>query len=1156
MNTLFLQNKGFVLQNKGFVPRFLGLVGITLLGFGNHLGVALADGNPDVVGILASITRTEVASELGLTPDQLDRLKALVKQQENQSLNLALRELSPAERAAKMFAFVRGTEKMGYSILNSEQAAKVEQMRLRQLGLVALMDPEVGSLVGVTDAQVAKMQTILEGKKVLTKEFGAIKATAEVNKRMDGVLNDDQRAAWIALTGLTMNAETGEQTPVEETGPTADAVARAATPKKGPNDALMISFNAATWSDVLKWIASQAELSLQIDVYPTGTFTYRDPYKTYSVSEAMNIMNSVLIGKGYALLRKERVLMCIDLGSGESADVIKALIRELAELVPVEELDERGTFELAKTVFALQRLSVEEMEKELKSLVGGPGSVVPLTSSGQLLITETVGKLRLIRDAIKKAENPESGRASKIVKIDLHHVSADEVLGIARPLLGMKDGGNTSEDLSVSTDTFGNTLFATGSNDKLMKLKDLVTQIDIKPSETNSVVTVTEQPIIRRHSLVGSDPTTTMDIMQSQFAGQTNIKLTIDPKTNNIIAQATPSDHKIIDALIAEVAGQTSDFEIIQLDKMDTQAAMLTLERFYGKQSKDKDPSTIKGPLFSADATLRRIMVKGTKDEIEQVRRLLGKIEENGPNVSGLGESVRTLPYTGRSADRYLNQMDLLWQATKRTSRIRVLESKQLREKKARRNDSMNRGPFYELPEEETDSIDEADAPAKDRAKPPKSNRDARNKKSSPSNPIVKFASANPLSGDEPPTKNADNKQGDKAMDSEITIVRSPNGLVVSSDNPQALSEFDEVSRMVQDSLASGPSEPTVIHLEFITAAAAAELIKNIIAGESASGGGGSLLGDVASNVIGGGGLFGGLLGMGGSNASSASGAATSGDVVITPDARLNALWVQANPMDMQLVEELVEIIDIPESPVSIKTRGMTKLIYIQNAQVTDVENTIKQLFADRISQAGTPGAAAQPSPQDFIDALRGGGNNRRGSGKSELKEQTMSVSADKKNNALIVIAPPSLIAEVESIVKQMDDAAAGVEESVVVYSLGGDVNATIVQNALASMFGSSAKTSSTTNTPNPASQVSQNGQPPGGNPANFMNQFPRGGGFPGMGGQGRGGAPGGFPGGGFPGGFPGFGGPAAGQGGQGPGQAGQRGTGGGGQRGNRGAGR
>jgi hypothetical protein len=235
-------------------------------------------------------------------------------------------------------------------------------------------------------------------------------------------------------------------------------------------------------------------------------------------------------------------------------------------------------------------------------------------------------------------------------------------------------------------------------------------------------------------------------------------------------------------------------------------------------------------------------------------------------------------------------------------------------------------------------------------------------------------------------------------------------------------------------------------------------------------------------------------MGGGGSSASSASsGSSTaSGDVYITADPRQNALWVQANGLDMQLIEQLIEIIDTETGPVDIRTRGIPRIIYLETAPVAQVEATVKAVFADRLSSNAQAASQRPPSPQEFIEALRGGGGGgrNRGSAPKELKEQTMSITADTKNNALIVMAPKQLFDDVEALVKELDKTAEGAEDSVVVVPLGGEVNPTTIRNALSSVFGSQARTSTTSN-PQPATSSTNNPQASAGgfrgfNPANF----------------------------------------------------------------------
>ena len=66
------------------------------------------------------------------------------------------------------------------------------------------------------------------------------------------------------------------------------------------------------------------------------------------------------------------------------------------------------------------------------------------------------------------------------------------------------------------------------------------------------------------------------------------------------------------------------------------------------------------------------------------------------------------------------------------------------------------------------------------------------------------------------------------------------------------------------------------------------------------------------------------------------------------------------------------------------------RFITVRNASVNDVANTVRQVYAGRIaSESG--GQQRQPSPEDFIRALRGGG---RGGNSREQRgeEQKMTI--------------------------------------------------------------------------------------------------------------------------------------------------------------------
>ncbi len=144
----------------------------------------------------------------------------------------------------------------------------------------------------------------------------------------------------------------------------------------------------------------------------------------------------------------------------------------------------------------------------------------------------------------------------------------------------------------------------------------------------------------------------------------------------------------------------------------------------------------------------------------------------------------------------------------------------------------------------------------------------------------------------------------------------------------------------------------------------------------------------------------------------------------IVPDARLNALIIHANPIDMQMIELILEKIDRQESPEDIETVAKPMLIPVIYQSAKDVAEVVKSVFGDRIAGAqsssggrgGGGGGGGQPSPQDFINALRGGGG--RGGRESEAKSERskISIAVDAKSNSLVVIATPQDFMEVQIV--------------------------------------------------------------------------------------------------------------------------------------------
>jgi hypothetical protein len=393
------------------------------------------------------------------------------------------------------------------------------------------------------------------------------------------------------------------------------------------------------------------------------------------------------------------------------------------------------------------------------------------------------------------------------------------------------------------------------------------------------------------------------------------------------------------------------------------------------------------------------------------------------------------------------------------------------------------------------------------------------------------------------------------AEGSSIIIAPGPTGTVIASDDVEALDKLENLLRSISSLKPTGKQEYAVFYLKFARADSVAQTLDQIITG------GGSATGDLAGaamNAMGGGGFMGGLMGMDGGGESGA-GALGGGLMKIVPDARLNALLVQAKPAELDMIEEMLKILDQPGSPEEVLVQARPRLIPVFNTSATEIAEIVKQVYAERM--AGTGAAGGMPGPQDFFRQMmqnqggRGGRGGNRNNNAAAADTAKMSIGIDTRSNSLVVSAPDQLFTEVKELVETLDHAQTDAEKTIRVVTLK-RTKPTAMKAALSAIAGPAV--TSATNTAN----AQAGGQRPNFDPGQrdaFRQQMDMFNSMRGMGGPGGGfGGPGGGfggrgfggPGGGFGGPGGGFGGPGGGGGGGGRGGQGGGGQGGGGRRG------
>ena len=90
------------------------------------------------------------------------------------------------------------------------------------------------------------------------------------------------------------------------------------------------------------------------DAPPQGTFNYSDP-REYTPAQAIDLLNSVLLTMGYTLVRREQMLMVVNLEDGVPPNLITE--------VSIDKLNELGEYELAKCLFTLRGVERPRLRK-------------------------------------------------------------------------------------------------------------------------------------------------------------------------------------------------------------------------------------------------------------------------------------------------------------------------------------------------------------------------------------------------------------------------------------------------------------------------------------------------------------------------------------------------------------------------------------------------------------------------------------------------------------------------------------------------------------------------------------------------------------------------------------------------------------------------
>ena len=388
---------------------------------------------------------------------------------------------------------------------------------------------------------------------------------------------------------------------------TADRRPGAELAKKPAEPKLRFTFRFQRWIDVLEWFAQQADLSLVLDAPPPGTFNYTDT-REYTPVEAIDLLNGVLLTKGYSLIRRDRMLMVINLADG--------LPEGLIPRVSLDDLDKRGKYEFVSVLFSLAGRTPTEVLNEIKPLMGPQGKATPLPASGQILVTDTAGVMRAIGAVIQSM--PPSPNAPvlpyeppQLVVYPLKKADPQAVLQVIKGMLpqapvvldakGLRisvlAGATQQAQIKGMVDQMETAvapgpqqtleLYPLGDITAAAALRLLTTlqtmfpqaqlSIDARAGKLVSWASAVDQKsiaaaidklgaentrLVQAYRMTAADPTSTIVLLRNLVP---NASLTFDAETHDLIALAVPREQEMIKATVAQLQREVPEAERPQM---------------------------------------------------------------------------------------------------------------------------------------------------------------------------------------------------------------------------------------------------------------------------------------------------------------------------------------------------------------------------------------------------------------------------------------------------------------------------------------------------------------------------------------------------------------------------------------------------------------
>ena len=391
-----------------------------------------------------------------------------------------------------------------------------------------LADESIAAALSLTDEQKASVATVIaERNEAIAAADDDAKTGlhSAAEQKLSALLTDEQKAAFVALFSQ---------------------------PK------LKFNFRLQKWNAVLDWVADEAGLSLVMDEAPPGTFNYSDS-KEYTPTEAIDLLNGWLLTKGYTLVRRERLVMCLNLKGGLPDGAIPR--------VTLEDLETRGRFEFVSVLIPLEGRPADETLTEITPLLGTYGKADILAATQQLLVADSAATVRTVQQVVNKIPLPKKAATPKpaapapnpeLTIYPIEHANPEQAGEVLKQIV----------DGTIVVDATASQISINAIPTEQEKAKTIIGQLESNQGPD-------KQPQLKLYSARVRD---TAELLATMKLVSPDGEFRYDEASRKLVAWANTTDQIRISTSLEELeaqqpAGGTTQLEVYQLSEIDPAAA-------------------------------------------------------------------------------------------------------------------------------------------------------------------------------------------------------------------------------------------------------------------------------------------------------------------------------------------------------------------------------------------------------------------------------------------------------------------------------------------------------------------------------------------------------------------------------------------------------